>query len=397
MNIVFVSNYINHHQLPFCRAMLNQNVGDFFFIQTEEMEAERVAMGWQVDIKEYSFVKCFYEEPEECKSLIMNSDVVIFGGTDDEKYIEPRLNAGKLVIRYSERIYKEGQWKFLTPRGLKKKFHDHIRYRKKDVYLLCAGAYVASDFHLIHAYPDKMFSWGYFPEFKEYRMDYLQDQKANEIPRILWAGRMIDWKHPEHAIHMAIKIAEEDRKNKKEMPSFHLHMIGNGDMENELKMMVKEARIDDYVTFEGFMNPEEVRNYMLQSDIFLFTSDFKEGWGAVLNESMNSGCAVVASAGIGAVPFLLQHEKNGLVYKTGDENELTELVKKLLDNKKYREILGLNAYETIRGRWNAENAATSLIRFIRSLQLGNPEAAVDGPMSKAPIISPKNGYKYTRR
>jgi hypothetical protein len=37
------------------------------------------------------------------------------------------------------------------------------------------------------------------------------------------------------------------------------------------------------------MPPEEVRVHMEQSNIYLFTSDFGEGWGAVLNEAMNSG------------------------------------------------------------------------------------------------------------
>lgn len=51
------------------------------------------------------------------------------------------------------------------------------------------------------------------------------------------------------------------------------------------------------------MKASEVRSYMEKADIYLFTSDFNEGWGAVLNESMNSGCAVVASHAIGSVPF----------------------------------------------------------------------------------------------
>ena len=35
---------------------------------------------------------------------------------------------------------------------------------------------------------------------------------------------------------------------------------------------------------------------MEQADIYLFTSDRNEGWGAVANEAMNSACAMVADA-----------------------------------------------------------------------------------------------------
>jgi glycosyltransferase involved in cell wall biosynthesis len=45
--------------------------------------------------------------------------------------------------------------------------------------------------------------------------------------------------------------------------------------------------------------------------VFIFTSDRNEGWGAVLNEAMGSGCAVVAADLIGSVPYLIEHKKMG--------------------------------------------------------------------------------------
>lgn len=393
MQIIFVSNYINHHQLPFCKAMTEQNQGEFIFIQTEPMEQERVDMGWAVDVKEYSFVKCYYEEPEACQKLINDGEIVIFGGVEDEAYIEPRLRSGKLTIRYSERIYKEGQWKFITPRGLKKKYHDHIRYRKKNVYLLCAGAYVASDFHLIHAYPGKMFVWGYFPEFREYPIDELMDRKEkkknDDILEILWAGRMIDWKHPEHAIEAVGDLV-------KEYSGVHLTMAGSGGLEGQIKELAHKKGLDGNITFTGYLSPAVIREKMLAADVFLFTSDFKEGWGAVLNEAMNSGCAVVASSGIGAVPYLLRHGNNGMVYRNGDVTEMKKYVKELAGNARLRRSLGINAYETIRTKWNAEAAATRLLSLIHSIQMNNLKASPDGPGSMAPIIAPGKGYRYTR-
>ena len=45
-NMAFVSNYINHHQIPFCNAMNRLLQGNFLFIQTEPMEEQRIQMGW---------------------------------------------------------------------------------------------------------------------------------------------------------------------------------------------------------------------------------------------------------------------------------------------------------------------------------------------------------------
>lgn len=46
MKLIFVSNYFNHHQLPFCDALYELLEGDFCFLQTQPMEEERVKMGW---------------------------------------------------------------------------------------------------------------------------------------------------------------------------------------------------------------------------------------------------------------------------------------------------------------------------------------------------------------
>ena len=164
MKINFISNYINHHQIPFCDCLYRKLGEDFTFIQTEPMEEERVKMGWAVDARSIPYVHLLYEEPEVCRGLIEDCDLLLAGWMEQEELIAGRLGSGKPAIRISERIYREGQWKAVSPRGLAHKYREHIRYRNKPVYLLCAGAYVASDFSLIHAYPGKRFRFGYFPE-----------------------------------------------------------------------------------------------------------------------------------------------------------------------------------------------------------------------------------------
>ena len=364
LEFVFVSNYLNHHQIPFCNAMYEHRDGSFVFIQTEPMEEERIRMGWQEKVSQ-PYLKLFYEEPEVCRKLIAEAEIVIFGGCDEESYIEERLSAGKPVIRYSERLYKTGQWKAVSPRGLKKKYHDHTRYRKAPVYLLCSGAYVASDFSIVHAYPGKMFCWGYFPETKRYEMETLMKRKGWEqsrTPKLLWAARMIDWKHPELAVETAKYLRDKGYR-------FQMDIIGGGEMEEEVRALAEEYTLGDCVNFLGFLKPEQVREQMETVDIFLFTSDRQEGWGAVANEAMNSACALLADHMIGAVPYLVRDGINGLIYRDGNRNELFQLAEKLVSDRELCRTLGANAYTTITECWNAENAARSLIRLCGELGL----------------------------
>ena len=389
--VVFVSNYINHHQIPFCEAMHQYLKGGFAFIQTQPMEQERVSMGWQEE-EELSWVKYYYEEPEKCKELIAGCPVVIFGGVDDESYISERLTKGKPVIRYSERLYKEGQWKAVSPRGLLKKYKDHTRYRKAPVYLLCAGAYVPSDFHIVRAYPDKMLKWGYFPETKQYDVDKLMDDKRPAT--ILWAARFLDWKHPETALQCAHYL-------KRKGIAFQMRIVGDGQMRPLVDQLMKEYALSDCVTLLGYRTPQEVRALMEETDIYLATSDRKEGWGAVINEAMNSGCAVVANHMMGAVPYLIRHGENGFVYEDGKPQMLFGLVERLLQNRELVQTLGRQAVKTIADEWNADNAARQLLRFcivqdfieaqMVSEQLKLTDKDWDmpegGPGSKAEVIS----------
>ena len=388
MKLTFVSNYINHHQIPLAEQLYARLGDDYRFIETEKMDEERVRMGWNEDTGGLPYLLRYAESPETCKGLIADSDVVVFGGTDDESYIRERLQSHKPVIRCSERLYKEGQWKAVSPRGLRRKYLDHTRYREQPVYLLCAGAYVPTDFHIVRAYPGKMFRWGYFPPFKKQDLNQLMERKRkNSTPRILWSGRFLDWKHPQDALAVAAFL-------KREGISFEMTLIGGGEEEKRLRERLQEKGLTDTVRLKGFRRPEEVRKAMEQADIFLFTSDYKEGWGAVLNEAMNSGCAVAANTAAGASPYLICHGQNGYLYKNGDREQLCAHVRYLLQHPDVRERTGRNAYETIARTWNAENACKALLMLCRRI-LGEETVSVpgSGPGSAAPVIAQRSMYK----
>lgn len=386
MKVTFVSNYINHHQIPLSNVLYEHLGDNYTFIQTEPMEEERIRLGWNPeDVPPY--VRYAYEEREACEQLILDSDVVIWGGLEDETMLQPRLQAGKPILRYSERLYKTGQWKAVSPRGLRKKYLDHTRYRKAPVYLLCAGAYVASDFHIVRAYPGKMLKWGYFPECKEHEIVKLWEEKeyTEEKKEILWAARFIDWKHPE----LVVELAEELVKSRED---FHITMLGGGELQPAIESLIQEKKLEAFITLAGTQTPSGVRELMEKTPIFLMTSDRQEGWGAVMNEAMNSGCAVIANRMVGAGPYLIEHGRNGYLYRKETARELADLIIPLLDSRELCRGIGVQAYETIAGEWNARTAAERLLLLIQDMAEGkNPQIRwTSGPCSKAEIIKERS-------
>ncbi len=384
MKVVFVSNYYNHHQAPFSQAMSRLTNGKFWFIENEEISQERKNMGWgEKNIPIY--VRQAYTGENcrrECIGLIDSADIVIFENTTRELVLD-RLKAGKLTFLYSERYFKEGyEWWKLPIRLIT--WHK-VFDRYKNHYLLCASAYTAADFALTLNYINKTYKWGYFPAVQKHEINELMEKKrflknGKEQVSILWAGRLIEFKHPEMAIYLAEKLREHGY-------AFTLQIIGNGKMEEKLRGMIQEKNLCEYVEMLGAMTPDKVREYMEHSNIFLFTSDFGEGWGAVLNESMNSGCAVVASHAIGSVPFLLENGKNGLIYQNGNEQDFFNKVEKLIVDSEFRKKLGMAAYKTMLETWNAEVAAERILKLSEDLMKnGKSDRFSKGPCSKAEIL-----------
>ena len=138
-------------------------------------------------------------------------------------------------------------------------------------------------------------------------------------------------------------------------------------------------------SFKGNLPNDEILQQMRIHNIFIFTSDRHEGWGAVLNEAMSNGCAVVASNRIGSVPFLLKNKVNGLIFKSGDIDSLFSNVKCLMDNPDQVEIYARNAYHTMSTEWSPQNAALSLINLIDVIENENLKQyeKQDGPCSWA--------------
>ena len=371
MRVAFFSNFLNHHQLPFCQAMEKLTTGNFTFVATERIPKERLDMGYEDMNSSYPFVLRTYDNPEaekQAEKLALESDVIITGSAP-EKYTQMRIEEDKITFRYSERVYKKGVWHSLSPRARRNMYLLHARYKDGPLYMLCASAYTAFDYGLHGAYIGKTFKWGYFPEVKVYDVDDLMNRKLSATtagwkhPKasILWAGRLIGLKHPDASIKTAYEL-------KKKGHAFQLDIIGNGEMEQQLRNMIDRMGLSDCVNMLGAMSPARVREHMEKADIFLFTSDKNEGWGAVLNESMNSGCAVVASDAIGSVPFLIENGENGVVYHSGNQKELNRAVLTLIENPLLRKKLGAAAYRTLKDTWNAEVAAERLLCLTKALE-----------------------------
>lgn len=391
MRIIFISGSLNHHQIPLSEEIIKLvGIENYTFIATTRMSSERIKMGFQDIGNSVPYVTSIYDQKDLINVIkeVTSADIVIWGGIPRaiaKKLLKERIKKNKIIFRYSERIFKRGMWRAMTPARIAYMLLLHTRYRKKPIYMLSASAYLPYELNLFKAYPNKIFRWGYFPPFIQYDIDTLIARKPKDVVKILWVGRLISWKHPEYAIYLAKRLVESGVK-------FEIEIIGTGALENQIKEMIKTFTLEEYVYLSGSMSPEKVRNKMENAKILLATSDYNEGWGAVINEGMNSGCVVIASHAMGSVPFLIKNKENGLIFKNGDINNFYATVSLALQNEFNTYEICKNAYLTIQNIWNAHIAAKNLINLYHELENGSNSLDVDGPCDIAPIISQHKMY-----
>lgn len=379
MMITLVSNYLNHHQLLLCNA-LKERCDEFYYISTHRISQKRLDFGYKELDYEYDFVLRTYDRSvtrERIAEILEKSDAVIFGSCPNS-FIKHRMKFNKLSFLFSERFFKKGVWRRFYPPTKEKVVNRIAGFKDKEIYVLCASAFLAWDLSLLGYPVSKCYKWGYFPEVncpEEYPL------RKNKKLNILWAGRMLDWKHADTALKGCKPLLKKG-------VDFELNFIGSGECLDKLKELCRRYRLDEHVKFLGSMPPEKVREAMLESDVFLFTSNFYEGWGAVLNEAMSCGCAVLASSAIGSVPFLIDDGKNGLIYKYGSQRDFNRKLRLLADDKEKRRSLGENAIDTLKNVYSVDVAADRFVEFIKCGGKEKPNFE-NGPMSKAKIIKNK--------
>lgn len=382
MTITFFSNFLNIHQLPFCEEMIKL-VGEdnFRFVATSKMAQDRVAMGFEDMNVTKPFVVRAYEggsSYKEAARLAIESDVAIMGSAP-VVFTKIRMKANRLTFQYTERLLKLGWKVFLHPGFIRFYYGRFFKYRKKKMYVLCASAYTAPDLQCLGFPRKKCFKWGYFPEITYGTKTLNENDKGLKLQQgvsILWAGRLIGLKHPEAAISLAKEL---ETKNY----NYTMKIIGDGELRSSLEKMIGESSLSDRVKMLGALPHEDVMYAMKRADIYIFTSDRNEGWGAVLNEAMDAGCVVVASDAIGSSPFLVKDGVNGFLYKDGDTNDLFKKVSELINSPSSVEAISQKAIYTIRGEWSIQQATNNLLLLIDSLIAGEQTPIKSGPCSPA--------------
>lgn len=379
MRLAFYCNHLNHHQVRVADELYKLLGEDYAFIATLPRNKDSLKGGADYSSRPYCILAGeSHEAHERALEIARTADVCVFGACSQEYAIErARQKDCGLSFEMGERWLKRGWINVLSP-TLRQWWMNYMRYyHNKPFCKLCSSAFVAKDDVKLGVYHGRHYKWGYFTGVDcDFVVEVSSDVSTTEITPLMWCSRFLSWKHPELAVKMAQRLKQEGYR-------FVLDFYGTGEVEQKTRDMVDKLGLNDVVRFHGAIPNEQVLREMGRHKIFLFTSDRFEGWGAVANEAMSRGCALVGSDAIGSVPYLIEHRVNGMIFKSGDVDSLTRCVKELLDNSSLLDSIRHNAVKTMRTMWSPKVAARNLLQLIDDLHNGRGCSIEKGPCSKA--------------
>ena len=165
-------------------------------------------------------------------------------------------------------------------------------------------------------------------------------------------------KNPDSAIE-AFGILRKKNKN------VHLHLFGKGYEEcGESYQIAKSKYCLDGISFRGFIKHQRLLDMMDEFDIHLHTSR-EESFGNTLIEAMAKGIPVIGGKDSGAVPWVLDNGKAGILVDINEPEEIAQSLEKLISGKELYETLSQRSIENVSTRF-ALDAVTD--RYVNEYQ-----------------------------
>ena len=111
----------------------------------------------------------------------------------------------------------------------------------------------------------------------------------------------------------------------KKAPGVILILGGEGVLKNELITLARNADLENYIYFVGFIPEEQLPDYYGMADLFVLPTKELEGFGLVTIEAMASGLPVVGTS-VGGTKEILGNFDESFLFKGTDSGSISDLI-----------------------------------------------------------------------
>jgi glycosyltransferase involved in cell wall biosynthesis len=379
VRVLQVTNMVSHHQLPIAKYLLSiLGEENFRFAATKQLDAERQKLGWNLEQQEPWILRPGMNETDRqpFEEWWDNADVVLCGDRMFERMMD-RTSRGKATFHMSERWWKApiGRARLLHPRFLRMSLNFRRLGTSPHFHYLSIGEHSGSDAREVAGRNLQVRRWGYFTALPA---EVSPSTRPDDQLSVLWVGRMLAWKRVDTLIKAFQQLVSRQ-------PSARLTLVGEGAECDALKSLATRILPEGSHTFQPAQPAPAILKLMQQHRIYVLPSTGQEGWGAVVNEAMSAGCAVVATRQTGAASSLIADGVNGLTFDAGNWKELADRLCALSEDRELLSRLSREGKTTVATTWSPAVAGERFLQVCEGLLSGSrvPDFTT-GPMTIIP-------------
>lgn len=316
MKIVFWQNIPSFHQSATIRALASTNDCDVTLVYQDHLPQSFQGGGWL--IPDFGNTRLLQPKNDaEIHGLIYESGdeaVHIFSGIRFPMVRKAFFAVSKTKARIGF-LAEAADWRGLEGlvRLLVYRF-EFLPFRARIDFILAMGELGVRWYSRCGFPADKIYPYAYVVE--SHLIETFLSQ-SNDTVSLIYVGRFIKLK----GLDLLLSALAAHK-----CLTWHLDMVGDGPLRKELMQQVKKADLTDKVTFYGAVPNNVARQMIGQSDCLILPSR-KDGWGAVVNESLTQGVPVICSDACGASDLLGSTER-GEVFKSGSTCDLERVLKR---------------------------------------------------------------------
>lgn len=175
-------------------------------------------------------------------------------------------------------------------------------------------------------------------------------RKDLHIPEDAFVVGMVGRLSPQKAPDVFVKMA---KLVKDKVSNTHFIIVGNGELETEIKKYAKDNGFLDNLHITGWVN--NPMSYVELFDVACLLSRW-EGFGLALPEYMMVGKPIVAS-NVDAIPNIIRDEENGLLVEVDDDVGASKAVLRIYQEDGLKDRLITQGMKDVHNKFNAQRVS----------------------------------------
>lgn len=171
------------------------------------------------------------------------------------------------------------------------------------------------------------------------------------------AARLVDVKNLDMLIDVASILKGKISK------SFKVSIFGDGPLKHQLENRIHNERLGDVISIHG--HNDEILPVLQCLDTFVLTSKH-EGLPMSLLEAMTLGTVPVCTR-VGGPAEVIQNEINGILVESGDAEQMSVSIIRLVNNEKVKNSLAMQAMLSMQKNYAIDQSVEKLVNTYKTI------------------------------